>query len=527
MFGAPTAAEKAAQRARDRAWDEREASTLADLERVENEIRRRRAAEIVAWLDESRASFTHNRLGQAVSDANTAASGDLFAPGGSAVVSAPKGAPRLESLCITDLDGNSRSSLDARGFPLVPDWWTGAVQRGGDDWTSKVELISAPFRAQRAEHHRHKAEQVARQAREALDAADNLNDSHTNAMQLARMAHTSERWHRGRARGALARFKRVDACGEDECEVSHICGHSWRVRSMCGTYRLCWKCRDRAARKRKRRFADARLRQVEIARRKGLFNRSRKWGAWTEKHLTLTVPHVLADAIEGARMVAEERGERLDTAAVGARIRLLRDAWRWFTIELRKWLRLYFGRRVRVPYYRAFEWTPGGDKFGHPHFHVWMLAPFLSHERVCQWWRIALARAGLHDVPPRVIVSVRRVSSRGIEHEVAKGNGAALKIRREGGGNDVIAYAEGWSIAGDAKAGADGVAPLIEPEIAAALYAALEGARMTTTSGGLLLASMPLPCSCCGCTSVPRSVRLVRHRRADDEPPERAAGPPA
>jgi hypothetical protein len=72
-----------------------------------------------------------------------------------------------------------------------------------------------------------------------------------------------------------------------------------------------------------------RARALRVAHRTGRFARFRR-GQWTEKHMTLGRAHA-------ERPFSPER------------------------------------------FYRFFEWTPGHDQLGHPHFHVWLLCGWIDH----------------------------------------------------------------------------------------------------------------------------------------------------
>jgi hypothetical protein len=218
--------------------------------------------------------------------------------------------------------------------------------------------------------------------------------------------------------------------------------------------------------------------------------------------MTLTIPHL---DVEG------------DAATVRHRVSLIFEAWRLFTISLRKY---WFAQRVSVlrglglkqgearartkaekriapeRYYRFFEWTPGHDLKGHPHFHVWLLCPFLDRDWVSSTWAASLRGVGavLEGNP---IVDVREIRTRPNEmaRELLKTKEAIKLSRLEivgRAGQDLIEYADGWTIV-DAVASGRVPVPLL-----AALYEALEARRVSQASLGLLAPHELAICGECG-----------------------------
>jgi hypothetical protein len=98
--------------------------------------------------------------------------------------------------------------------------------------------------------------------------------------------------------------------------------------------------------------------------------------------MTLTVPH-------GASTVA-------------GRIELAFAAWPIFLKLLNRHFREIGVKSVE--WLRVFEWTPGADGLGHPHFHLWMFSQYLAHALLCDLWRRALARVGCKVATPIVHV---------------------------------------------------------------------------------------------------------------------------
>jgi hypothetical protein len=408
-------------------------------------------------------------------------------------VSGDDGASFLESLCISD---PPRSCF------------LGAE----DTWLAGVEAATAPHREARARAHDERARDALlqwpltseltselRASGELLDLPIGEETIYVRVEALVR-ARRAARWHRGRARGALERFARVTECGRGTIVATCVsgCGVEWRVPAHCQVGRLCVACRSRSANVRRRAFSQARVAAVLAADRRGLLRRGAR-DRWSEKFLTLTLPDgdVVAD-----RWELESVGPR---AEVARRVRLLLDAWRFFSLSLQRWARAYLRRTgTRIVWHRSFEWTPGADGGGHPHFHVWMLCPFLPHETIVRWWRRALARVDLRVDGP-LIVDIREVVTRPHElvRELVKGGGNNLRI--VGTGGDVVyRYCEGWTIVDIDQTGKRDAPARITSDVGARLYEALDGGRrLTQAARGFLdphVSACPF-CSAEGSTS--------------------------
>jgi hypothetical protein len=169
-----------------------------------------------------------------------------------------------------------------------------------------------------------------------------------------------------------------------------------------------------------------------------LFWPGRRGGRWTEKLLTLTLPHLPEHAAR----------QRIDAAF---------RALFLFLKALKKWLRALPEFRL-VAWFRTFEWTPGSDGQGHPHFHFWILCPYLDAEFLRHAWAQALRTAGFpRESVEHVILDLRQV------HD---GNGAA---------NEVIKYLT-KDILPDRK--------FVDADVFAVVYEALDTRRSTQASSG-------------------------------------------
>ncbi len=267
-------------------------------------------------------------------------------------------------------------------------------------------------------------------------------------------------WHRARAHGQRNRISTVSDC----CETTVIiacqgCGVIREKPGRCRVGLLCLSCRGKIAAEKRGQFMRARASVRKDARGTGLLYSSRRGGRYSEKLLTLTVPH--------------DRGH-----TVRARIDLARRAWSFFLKRFNKWLRAHHADK-HAHWFRTFEWTPGDDGRGHPHFHVWLFSPYLPHEELRSTWFAALRAAGLMTTQPP-IVDVRAVTD---------GAGAAA---------EVIKY-----LTKDVVANGDLVAPLAFAEV----YKALDGTRATQASRGFMARAHREPQRCeCGASGCLRAV---------------------
>lgn len=213
-----------------------------------------------------------------------------------------------------------------------------------------------------------------------------------------------------------------------------------------------------------------------------------------------------------------------------ARIYAVRLAWPIFARALRSWFALGgsfdkprrgeawvprrpinvpldgSGATAPPPMHRAFEWTPGADGLGHPHFHLWTICPFVPKSAIERMWLDALHTVGVRnsDGSPlehvRVSIQAFKDFDRAAVGELVKaGNRKAIEASRlyKHGPANAFEYADGWTIA-DAMRDCP-------PDVVASLYMALEGARLTQASRGFFLDDEPPACDTCkaqGCWHV-------------------------
>jgi len=265
--------------------------------------------------------------------------------------------------------------------------------------------------------------------------------------EVAILAKT--KWYDDRARGHRERIERVEACCTEIVAVScQSCGVCREMSAGCRAWMLCLRCRGATAAELRGRFQAAREAVVAFARQRGLFRPMQRGGAWGERFITLTVPH-------GASTVA-------------GRIQLAFAAWPVFLKFLNKHFRDIGVKSVE--WLRVFEWTPGADGLGHPHFHLWMFSQYLDHALLRDFWRRALARVGCEVAEPIVHVEA-----------VTDGESAAREL---------IKY-----MLKDISANGDKVSPMVF----ALVFEALAQRRMRQASTGFMgVFRYATPCCECG-----------------------------
>lgn len=267
------------------------------------------------------------------------------------------------------------------------------------------------------------------------------------------------RWHESRARGQRERIERVEKCSTDVLVIiCQACGREHERASRCGCRLLCIRCRGAKARELRIRFLLARRSLIEEAAQRGLLRAIRRGGRWSEKLLTLTAPHLESDSLEH-------------------RIERMFKAWRVFLRAFNQWLRRCDLRSVE--WLRVFEWTPGDDAVGHPHFHIWIFSPYLDRELIVNWWTAALAEQGCF-ADSGLVVDIRAAND-----------------------PESIAYELIKYLTKDIDSNGD----KLSPELYARVYCALDGHRSLQASRGLMRRADSQPHACdCGAT-LPRLVR--------------------
>jgi hypothetical protein len=289
----------------------------------------------------------------------------------------------------------------------------------------EVEKRTDQHRVAKAQHHSRRAGQV---KAERLAAGRPYEEAIEGA-----------RWHHRRACGQVNRFVGVLDCGTEKFWL--VCDACSRIKERvreCRVALLCISCRSVIGREKRFRFALARQQAVSRVQAMGLHRLGRHGGRWSEKLMTLTLPHL-----------AEH--------TVGQRIEIAFRALLLFRKAFKKWLQSFQSSEL-VAWFRTFEWTPGSDRLGHPHFHFWLLCPYLDATFLRTAWAQALCTAGFsRQAVQNVVLDLR---------EVRDGIGVA---------NEVIKYLT-KDILPDRQ--------LVDPVVFGVVYEALDGRRTTQASSG-------------------------------------------
>ncbi len=185
----------------------------------------------------------------------------------------------------------------------------------------QLETATRAFRDQLARGHRTRWVGEHKRARVALDRwdpmlqpgeASHVFDPRTGEFQathdtasIGEVMHDAlsvAKWHQGRDNGQKYRFKNLASCGTRmmiaQCKACE--GERKPVAEGCGITRLCDRCSLLNAKKRRGRFGRARERvSTDLQRigytkvRRGQRGGATPGGIWSDKMVTLTVPHFL------------------------------------------------------------------------------------------------------------------------------------------------------------------------------------------------------------------------------------------
>lgn len=337
--------------------------------------------------------------------------------------------------------------------------------------------------------------------------------NHTKAMEALQEGERFKyAWYQARARGQRQRFDVVHACGDNEVVIRcEDCGHSGRrATAFCDQWRLCLGCRSRRGIEYRKRFRDGRVRA--LARLAHLMRRGAKGGEWTEKFLTLTLPH---------------------SGDVVRDLKVLPTAWRWFWKRLREHLehdRGVCAANIRkLAYVRVIEVTAGTRSDGHAHLHVYLICPYLHHEVVGMLWGRAIAREGYK--------TTSKAISEVLGEEMPEWRRTQLcrfLVTRRGGRlldsvpnpvdhiqtcygdieNELVKY-----LVKDAVKGPGGETHLVDVDFYAKAYEGMEGLQTVRTSSGFWVKRQSKACRCEKCGSEALSRRIEKAKPADDGPP--------
>ena len=179
----------------------------------------------------------------------------------------------LDTTCITDPPRPETESREA--------------------WLRKLGRLTELHRYRRARGHETRAQEQERAASKRLRAMG-LSEPHNEGISDA------GRWHRARARGQRERIERALRCAVEDCDfISIDCGECGanvqKKRDGCGCGLACLRCRGVRAYRKRAKVASARDVVLDLAERQGLLSPGRPGGRWSEKLVTLTMPHLSAD----------------------------------------------------------------------------------------------------------------------------------------------------------------------------------------------------------------------------------------
>jgi hypothetical protein len=247
-----------------------------------------------------------------------------------------------------------------------------------DAFTVAVGKLTKPYNEARAKEHRQRA---ARKRAAAL-------------RKFGRIPYDTGKWDDSRQKGYEQRTERVLECGTQPRKMvitCRCCQHKQEVDcARCNNIILCLPCRAIRCAAKAEAFLKARSALIADARAQGRLNSNRRGGAWGERMVTLTVPHLPEHSLE-------------------ERFALLLDAWPPFLRSLNEWLKSEgIGKGTReqlaehpgryVHWYKVVEWVPArDDESGHPHFHVWLYSPWLDQALLQDWWCRALEKVDFGD----------------------------------------------------------------------------------------------------------------------------------
>lgn len=258
-----------------------------------------------------------------------------------------------------------------------------------DDWLSSMTALTR---------------RAALERERELAVASVLNrklSSSTEADDINEIGIEGSAWHLARAKGGLHKWERIRDClaGKTTSVLQKKCGCDERLIQVGCGQRECPRCRAVVATRMKRDVKRARiaLRNEIVARRLTKVMR--------ERFVTLTAPHY--DSADGE-------------FAARRRVRILFEAWKIFGEWLRRHLREQLPDHADLIHsWRVWEWTEGDDdKLGHPHFHLWIVSPWLDQDLLTERWGAALRTASGEDRDV-ALVHIRAVKGH-VEDELIK-----------------------------------------------------------------------------------------------------------
>lgn len=377
----------------------------------------------------------------------------------------------------------------------------GQVGQKHSDWTAQVVQLTEPHRERRARALLARGAALALERRKLFRMSGKVARSDRGRPQGASPRESA--WHSSRAHTKRRLFEKVAECGNGHtleliCRNA-TCSERFTVPLGCGQAFFCPACRKRRASSFRVDFERKQLGLVGAAQRAGLMGRYRRraqGGRFSERLLTLTVPHVdelgapfsMRDRVLNLR-ATYERFSRLFRDELRGKLRGLLSG---ITLENsavglpmprgksppRDELALF----ELVSSLRVFEWTPGDDGLGHPHFHVWLFSPFLD----VAWLRSLWSRAYADVLQPSLVCDLLVLDVRAA-HQCEGGSIA----------NELIKYlTKDWHLSGDRV-------KRVAPDVFAELYTMVDGTRTRQSSQGLGHWAVPKEksCPCCAYSS--------------------------
>ena len=360
----------------------------------------------------------------------------------------------LDALSISSPTGGP-SLLDTRRI-------TRPGQARRSEWLNALERETDAHRIGRAQEHWRRA---------AL-----LKAARLKAGRPLEEAIEGARWHQRRAYGHINRFLAVADCGVEKFWlVCLACDLAKEKTKSCRVALLCVSCRSAIGEEKRARFRMARKRALQRTAAAGLHWAARRGGRWSEKLLTLTMPH----------LAAHNAKQRIENAF---------RAWSLFRKAFKRQL-ADLAQADLVAWFRTFEWTPGSDGKGHPHFHIWLLCPYVDKQLLDRSWKLALRTAGFPKETVETVITHIQI--------VDDGEGAA---------REVIKYLTKDILPNQ---------QLVEPHVFGLVYQVLDG-RRTTQASSRFFSGIDDRAECeCGATGAFRRTSICPEPRKVQELPEK------
>lgn len=460
---------------------------------------------------------------------------------------APQGAYQPHGWGFVGCDGRK---------PVARSIWFDAVGWASRHWR---ELKACRWEAMGRQRER-EARARARRAEERARA-----EGHPHASQPYKPGEASY-WHRARAKGIREVMERAKRCGEDAVLGVRCasCGDErCNMPLVCSVRFVCVRCRGKIARLRRQAFDAAVAELMPAAAAAGMLRKGAPGGAWSQKLLTLTVPHASPDPAERVELLfraLERFGAKLRDYVFERVTGVTRSRWyksrsckhthrkkqrdscstrsgspapapalqRRAIGRIRSWVKGEPERLLELQrepwrwleYVRVVEWTPGADGLGHPHAHVWLFSPYLDRDWLLEAWGECLRAAGVRfDGDP--VVDVRRVRrAKSKDYKVPDGRGGWADVSRE-----LFKYLTKDIAVTDDSGGRP---VLVDPAVFSEAWRALSAHRLAQTSRnfGRWVLEVVHSCEGCGCLEWFVEIRDLEVYDLWSDPP-RGRGPPA